>query len=233
MKKIGFIGAYDKIDLILYEAKILAQMGERVLVIDATAMQKTRYMVPSIENARKYITNYEDIDIAIGFESLNDIKEFMGILLSSEMNYGTIMIDVDTLRNIANFELRGWDKLYFVSGFDVYSLKRGVELLASIQTENQIAKILYTRDASKEEVDYLNFLTKDLGVKWNDEMSLYLPFECGDQSVIYRNQRIQKMNMKKLSSQYKQTLSFIAMQIMGEEQFAQIKRTMKNLERGF
>ena len=34
MKKIGFIGAYDKTDMILNIAKIMTTMGNRVLVID-------------------------------------------------------------------------------------------------------------------------------------------------------------------------------------------------------
>ena len=42
MKKIGFIGAYDKIDLIIYVAKILTTLKKKVLVIDATTNQKAR-----------------------------------------------------------------------------------------------------------------------------------------------------------------------------------------------
>ena len=42
MKKIGFIGAYDKTDLIVYVAKILTTLDQKVLVIDATVNQKAR-----------------------------------------------------------------------------------------------------------------------------------------------------------------------------------------------
>ena len=48
MKKIGFIGAYDKTDLIIYIAKILTVLNQKVLVIDATINQKARYVVPVI-----------------------------------------------------------------------------------------------------------------------------------------------------------------------------------------
>ena len=40
MKKIGFIGAYDKTDLILNIAKILTEAGRKVLVVDTTTTQK-------------------------------------------------------------------------------------------------------------------------------------------------------------------------------------------------
>ena len=48
MKTIGFIGAYDKTDLIIYIARILTAMNKRVLVIDTTFLQKAKYIVPAI-----------------------------------------------------------------------------------------------------------------------------------------------------------------------------------------
>ena len=40
MKKIAFIGAYDKTDFLLYVAKIMTVLGKKVLIIDSTIMQK-------------------------------------------------------------------------------------------------------------------------------------------------------------------------------------------------
>ncbi len=65
MKKIGFIGAYDKTDLMLYIAKILTILDKKVLIMDSTIMQKARYIVPAISPTLKYVTDFEDIDIAI------------------------------------------------------------------------------------------------------------------------------------------------------------------------
>ena len=48
MDIIGFIGVYDKTDLLLNIAKILATMKKRVLIMDTTIEQKTKYVVPSI-----------------------------------------------------------------------------------------------------------------------------------------------------------------------------------------
>lgn len=48
MEKIGFIGGYDKTDLIIYVAKILTELGKKVLILDTTKKQKTRYIVPAI-----------------------------------------------------------------------------------------------------------------------------------------------------------------------------------------
>ena len=74
MKKIGFIGAYDKTDMILYVAKILTMLEKKVLIMDSTINQKARYVVPAISPAMKYVTDFEDIDIAVGFSSIEDMK---------------------------------------------------------------------------------------------------------------------------------------------------------------
>ena len=79
MKKIGFIGAYDKTDLILYVAKAITEAGKSVLVIDATVLQKARYIVPCIAPSKYYITEYEKIDVAVGFNNLDEIKKYLSV----------------------------------------------------------------------------------------------------------------------------------------------------------
>ena len=66
MKKIGFIGEYDKTDLLLNIAKVLTEMKNRVLIIDTTTNQKAKYIVPAINPTVSYITSFEEIDVAIG-----------------------------------------------------------------------------------------------------------------------------------------------------------------------
>ena len=48
MKKVAFIGSYDKADMIICIAKLLTIMKKKVIVIDATALSKTRYIVPTM-----------------------------------------------------------------------------------------------------------------------------------------------------------------------------------------
>ena len=42
MKKIAFIGSYDKTDFLLYIAKIMTVLGKKVLLVDATIEQKAK-----------------------------------------------------------------------------------------------------------------------------------------------------------------------------------------------
>ena len=65
MKKIGFLGAFDKTDLILSVAKMLEMLGYSVLVVDTTLLQKMKFIVPAINPTKSYITNFEKTDFAI------------------------------------------------------------------------------------------------------------------------------------------------------------------------
>ena len=103
MKRIGFIGAYDKTDLMIYVSKILVENGLKVLVVDSTTLQKTRYTVPCITPSRYYITTYENIDIAIGFETLQEIRNYTGKV---ELEYDIILLDIDNQEAFDNLEIQ-------------------------------------------------------------------------------------------------------------------------------
>ena len=65
MKKIGFIGAFDKTDVLIQVAKILTVVGIKTVVIDSKTNQKAKYVVPVINPTRTYITEVENFDVAV------------------------------------------------------------------------------------------------------------------------------------------------------------------------
>ncbi|MCL2383637.1 MAG: hypothetical protein FWC79_05840 [Oscillospiraceae bacterium] len=65
MGKIGFVGGFDKTDLILYVAKILVEAEKKVLVVDTTITQRARYIVPHITPSVYYITDFLGIEVAV------------------------------------------------------------------------------------------------------------------------------------------------------------------------
>ena len=83
----------------------------------------------------------------------------------------------------------------------------------------------------KEEDDYLNFLSLGYKTVWN-EYKIYFPIENGDLNVIYENQRLAKIKFKKLSIQYKDGLSYIAEEILENVSEANIRKTIKLIEKG-
>lgn len=231
MKKIGFIGAYDKTDFILYVAKILVEMGKQVLIVDGTLTQKAKYIVPVIKPSKTYVTQFEGIDIAVGFENFDNIKQYLAIPNMVELNYDIALIDLDTPEAVNKFELKTFEQNYFVTSFDMYSIKRGIESISGLESPVTATKVLFSRDASKEEDDYLNFLSLGSKVIWEEER-IYLPFETGDQTIIYNNQRVSKIKFKRLSVQYKEGLMYIASKILEKEELNQLKKAFKKIERG-
>ncbi len=229
MKKIGFIGAYDKTDLILNLAKIMTVMGKKVLVIDSTLLQKAKYIVPVINPTTSYITNFEDIDVAVGFEDTEQIKQYLGIS-GEEMNYDVLLIDADSEERIEKFDLMKADKNFFVTSFDLYSLKKGLEVLSMLKKPMTLTKILFAKEVLKEDDDYLNFLSLGYKVIW-DEERIYFPLENGDLSVLSENQRVAKIKFRKLSTQYKDSLAFIVLEALNDKE-SNVRRAIKIIERG-
>ena len=135
MKKIGFIGGYDKTDLIIYVAKILTELGQNVLVVDATTNQKARYIIPVINPTLMYVTEYEDIDIAVGFKKVEEIKKYLGVPDEEEMEYDIMLVDTDNQEGFKEYNLEEAQKNYFVTSFDSYSLRKGLEALLGLKMQ--------------------------------------------------------------------------------------------------
>lgn len=231
MKKVGFIGTYDKTDLILNIAKIITTMKKKVIVVDLTLTQKAKYVVPVINPTITYITNFEDIDVAVGFKNENEIKDYLGITEKEQLPYDVMLMDVDDSEMVERFDLMNGAKNYFVTAFDLYSLKKGLEVLSNLKTPMELTKVLFTKEILKEDDDYLNFLSLGYKVMWN-EYRIYFPIENGDGAVLAENQRVAKIKFKKLSTQYKDGLVYIVGEILNDTSENQIRRAVKIIERG-
>lgn len=231
METIGFIGSYDKTDLIIYIAKVLTVIGKKVLVIDNTMEQKAKYIVPVINPTKNYVTEFEKIDVSVGFGSFEEIARYLGVSESKELEYDICLIDVDSAENFENFHMRRAKKNYFVTSFDLYSLKRGLEIINDFKEPTQLTKIIYSKNILKEENEYLNYISLGTKAVWNEEYILYMPIDNGDQSIIIENQRISKIGIKRLSNQFKDGLRYIALDILGEEKESEIKKAFRILEK--
>lgn len=227
MKKVGFIGEYDKTDLIIYVAKILTQLGKKVLILDATQKQKTRYVVPAINPTISYIIDFQNIDVAVGFKSFEEVKSYLGVE-EENLKYDIALIDIDKADAIEDTNLAPTDKIYFVTAFDLYSLKKGVEILYDLKETLKLTKIYFSRIFYNEDNEYLEFLALDQKVVW-DENIIYFPLENGDQATIAENQRVGKIKFKNLSSDYKNGIISLASDILGKK-IREAKTIFRNLE---
>lgn len=228
MKKIGFIGAYDKTDLLLYVAKALTGLKKKVLVVDATIMQKAKYVVPVINPTKSYITEFEGIDVAVGFYDINDIKKYLGIQENEGLEYDYIMVDTDNYNGIEKFNLQSADKNYFVTSFDAYSLKKGVEILNQIGVLIHMTKIFYSKEMLKEEEEYFDYLALGAKAEWNED-KIYFLLENGDYSAIIENQRLEKIKFKNLSNEYRENVIYLVNKIDDKIGERTIRGIIKNL----
>ena len=219
MEKINFIGAYDKTDSIMYIAKILTEMKKKVIIVDATITQKTKYVIPTIDNRSEYIANYANIDFAIGFTNYNDIKTYLGMPQSAAFTYDYMLIDIDNSDLLNNFDVYSSKKNYFVTSFDLYALKKGVEVLKRLSLPVEIMKVYFSNLMSQSEDDYFNYIAK-----------IYFPLLNEDLDVIKENQRLSKIRFKGLSNEYKTSLMEWTQDICGDSNG--VKKACRQIERG-
>lgn len=232
MKKVGFIGATDKTDLIVYVARVLELLGKSVLVVDTTIMQKTKYVVPSISPTRAYITDFDGVDYAVGFESAEDLARYIGLKENEKidnLNYDYMLIDIDRENVIDSFEIEEFGKNFFVTSFDIYSLRRGIEILKNLSTNLHLSKILMNYNIKKEDEEYLNYLSMDSKAIWG-EFSIYIPLLDENQKQIEDNQRVYKAKIRRLISEYQEAIIYIVQNILEDISVNKIRKTIREKE---
>lgn len=230
MKNICFIGAFDKLDLMLYISKIMNSLGKKVLIIDATNIQKSRYIVPTINPTKSYVTRFGDIDIAVGFESYEDIERYIGLNEGQKMKYDYALVDIDNAEIFNNFNNEETIKNYFVTSFDLYSIRKGLETIKQISKPIKITKVIFSREINQEDDHYLDYLSLGYKIIW-EENQLNFPFNTEDIEVMVENQKVSRIKIKGLSQQYKDSLEYILIDILPDININNLRRIMKNIER--
>lgn len=230
MKNICFIGAFDKLDLILYISKILKKMGKEVLIVDATEQQKARYIVPTISPTKSYITRFEDIDIAIGFESYEEIDKYIGFTEEKKMNYDYALVNIDNQELFENYYNQDTLKNYFVTSFEVYSIKKGLETIRKITKPIPITKLVFSREADENDNYYLDYLSLGYKIMWEENI-INFPYDTQDLEAMIENQKNFKVSLKGLTQAYKNSLEYVLIDMIPNIDVMHLKRTIKIIEK--
>lgn len=226
MKKVGFIGGGDKSNLIMYVAKAIEYLNKKVLVVDTTLMQKTKYIVPTINPTKSYITDFENVDYAVGFESMEDIIRYLGLKDLEKIPYDYLLIDIDNASAIENFEIEDTKDNFFVTTYDIYSLQRGIEILKNLPSTMSLSKILFNYNMKKEDEEYLLYLTADTKAIWND-FSIYMPIVDENEQLIQDNQRVYRTRIKKLIPEYQDGIIYIVQNIIKDFSTNKIRKMIR------
>ena len=101
MEQVGFIGAVDKKDLLIACTAVLNYLGKKTLIVDATSMQRFRYVVPMTSSMPQvtYVSEYNGTDVALGFMNLNQVAQY----LRTDLQYDYVLIDSDNMQTLNSF----------------------------------------------------------------------------------------------------------------------------------
>ena len=231
MKKIGFIGGFDKIALLLQIAKVLTSLDKKVLIMDTTITQKAKYIVPTIEPSKSYITEFEKIDVGVGFYSEEDVQYYLQETGASITEYDFILWDIDSIKNFKACNIFQCEKNYFVTSFDLYSLKKGLEIVSKLAEPITLTKIMFSKNMLKEEEDYLDFLALETKVSWTEDYKMYFPLDDTNQNAIMESQRLSKVGIRKLTAQYKEALQYTVIDLLDGVPAVEVKKAFRVIEK--
>ncbi len=226
MERIAFVGGFDKTDCVLLVARALTLMKYKVLVVDTTVQQKTRYIVPVMKPDAQYIATYFDVDVACGFRSMQEINTYCannGI----SFQYDFILLDIDTLYYYVSYNITGQERQFFVTGFDTYSIRRGLSCFSRLLQPIHVQKVFFTKYMIQEEDDYLNYLSKDYKIDWDKEI-VFFPFETADLDANFVNQRNQKLRLAGLSTPYVDSIQYLT-EIISKKGNGDVKKAIKQM----
>lgn len=230
MKNICFIGAFDKLDLILYLSKIIKGLGYKVLIVDATSLQKARYIVPTISPTKSYITRFEDIDMAIGFEGYDEIEKYIGFTEGQKIHYDYVLVNTDNNESFENYNNQETLKNYFVTSFELYSIRKGLETIKKIDKPIKITKLVFSREINEQDNYYLEYLALGHKIIW-EENTINFPYETQDIEAMIENQKNAKINLKGLTQAYKDNLEYLITDMIPNINIVNLRRVMKNIEK--
>ena len=231
MERVAFIGSYDKTDMLLMIARALVIAGKKVLLVDSTALQKSRYIVPAMkQRTPQYITRYENIDVAEGFISLQDLNNYYVQTEGKQLDYDFLLLDIDSAKGYVGFHVDNTVKQFFVTSIDNYCLKRGLLPFLQATQPVEVTRVIFSRNMMIDEIKYLSYLSQNLKIKWNNE-TIYFPFENGDQTTIFDNQRTGLIRTKGLTNQYTDALKYLAEHFVTDIKPSELSKAFKALDR--
>ncbi len=233
-KIIGMVGYVNKTELIINLAKVLKLAGKSVLVIDATKEERMRYSIPAFNNTEKeYLTNFDDVDYALGFRSIEAIKEYICKKTSNADNYDIILIDIDNVDAYEDFYKENFTRTFFFIEYLNISIGKNEELLKAISSHEEInrkpvlTQVVYKQYVTRASEKY--FIDKILSypVEWN-EMSYDLPYMDQDKIADIETEQSGYVDLNRHTKQFINMVTDMASDIIGDIQAADIRKIVKN-----
>lgn len=237
-KIIGFIGYVDKSEFLINLSKILKIMNKRVLVVDGTLDKKVKYTIPTFDIAAdESITHFDGTDFAVGFKSIESIKEYICNKTSIADDYDYILLDIDNAESYENFKDENISKYFFFIEHTTASLIRNEELIRKITEERspedkiEMTKVVFKYYISRASQKYFEARLMDMNVKWI-EMEYELPYMDQDKIADLESELSGYIDISRHTKQYTTLVTDIASDILGGVAAGEIRKAVKNYSRG-
>lgn len=228
MKQVGFIGSYDKKDLLLYISKVLTNCGLKVLIVDATTTQRMRYIIQNTSSNKSmtFVSEYLGIDIAVGFMNLAQIAAYFK---TNNLPYDLILIDSDNVQTIGSFMLYTMQNLFLVTSFDQAETNKILEILKFIKQPMNITQVLISSDLSSSQEKALVHKLLETGVVFSKHKVQFADTNV-DRKAMLQNQLVREIRMKNHTTTFKDSLEYIT-SLVADELMAQseIKKEIKKM----
>lgn len=241
MKLVGFAGSVDKTDLVMYIAKLISTLGKKTIFIDATANQKTRYIIPTIsgmEDQNQYVVQHDGVEFAVGFSNMLELKKYFLSKGEDFTEFEYVIVDTDSEEMCEEYDLKNANNLFFVSSYDKFHIIKGIELLKSMcamkrkadpDAQLALTKLLYYSDINTADSRFIDGLAENLPLIWAHNTIDY-PYDQGDLSVNIQNQYGNKIDVRNLTNMYKDAICETVSLITLDEKSV-LKKVLKNIER--
>lgn len=233
MKVIGFLGYMEKVDFITSLSKILQLLGKNVLVIDGTKDKKYKYIVPALDIVEKsYVTQFDNVDYAVGFESMHDVENY---LVEQKVNVGLydyIIIDIDNPDTYEFFRSKSFDQIFLIFDTSMLGYKKNLEIINSLKVYSidlnqvKVTKILYRGYMTRTAEKYFEKKLNSIEYNWDERE--YEIFESEQDIMMYLDFQITGfVQIKKHSKMLINSLLDIIIQIDETITAPEIKRAIK------
>lgn len=232
-KIIGLIGYVNKSDFAINLAKVLAIMDKKVLVIDGTVEKRLKYTLPIIEKDKKaYITNFDEVDYALGFNSLDEIKKYLCNDTIHVEDYNIILIDIDNVPYLSKFEVSNLNMTYLFFEYSNISIQKNIEIIKELldlrpaDKEFPITKVLFRDYITRVSEIYYETKLEDLNIKWSTE-PYEMSYEDQDRIVDIESQQAGYTEVNKHTKYFQNIIINMVNDIIGDTSAGEIKKAIK------
>lgn len=233
MKVIALIGYVDKYDFAINLAKSINIMDKSVLVVDATTDSKLKYIIPALDNVGKaYVTQYNNIDFAVGFDSMYDVENYMCEQSINIGLYDYIIIDIDSPKTYEFFRTRGIDKTYFFIHTNVLAVSKNKEIIKAIKVYNtdeestRMTKVVFKDYMSRTAEDYFEKQIEAYNIKWDE--NLYEMFMDERDKVVNTDSQFSGIiDLKKHTVPYLNVISEITANLLEDVSYKEVLKQIK------